>query len=446
MPRATVDAADDVRPSTPVSGPSCDCDSCKLARFDRTGKLKRTVVHTYSHQPARWKFYDVARDTTGIPYHLGVELETDNASRRVENAYAADMRLPKTFWIAKADGSVSGPEFASHPATLAWWHAHREDLDKMFLMLLHGGFRSNDGDHCGMHVNIEKTAFVDSSHLYRFLTLLHSAPGWSQRMSQRTTRSLTWARMDDMNTAARRRERSQNGNGGARYVALNMPDGPVGRGGNLSSYHASHTDTGRFEFRLPRGTLRLDRFYKNLEWTVSMIEFSRSVPVKDCRPAAYMAWLMVQPEALYGNVQAFIREKDMMSGNKATAKVPARRVRRDPRMASVRRAEEQRRREAAAQRDMERIQAEARRERERLQREGRLTDAVAQYPEFRRLSAAYTEASDASQRDPYDATLQQDFVAADNEYCDFMESINGWGVDWAEVERLYNAQHTIVTA
>ena len=62
----------------------------------------------------------------------------------------------------------------------------------------------------------------------------------------------------------------------------------------------------RFEFRLPRGTLRLDRFYKNLEWTYAMIEMTRGTTDK-ITPVKFME--KIAESRRYPNLLAFMNER-----------------------------------------------------------------------------------------------------------------------------------------
>jgi hypothetical protein len=317
---------------------NCGCEAHKLARFEDS-KLSRAVIHSYSYSPSPWRLKSVKGEEN--PYYLGVELETDNYSsinprggsvpvtRRsmVATEMAADMRRPYNHWVPKHDSSVSGPEFASHPATLKWWRKNRARVAEMMQMLLHAGYRSHENDHCGMHINISRSAFESAKHLYRFLSLIHANPRWSMRMAQRTEDSARqWAKLDARNVDERtcedlvqgpvsrqepvtdwftgqpmlnrdgtprmRTVQSGDWNGtGDRYVALNAPYSEP-----------------RFEFRLPRGTLRIDRFFKNLEWTVGMIEYTRSCKLKDATPRKFMAWAIANAKT-YPDLVAFLKER-----------------------------------------------------------------------------------------------------------------------------------------
>lgn len=296
------------------SGASCPCDACKVIRADPTHKLKASTIHQWNFAPTNWQLRDLRNDP--YKYFLGVELETDNYSvagrngygdrdvrySQVANQIAADMRRPKTFWIPKYDGSISGPEFVSHPATLTYWRSKERQVAQMFQMLVHAGFRSYDNDKCGMHVNISRTAIADRDHFYRLLTLLHVSKKWSVRMAQRTLASAdSWASFRYGETADARIEvcdrifsgfnGAATGSTGEKYLVLNAP----GR-------------EPRFEFRLPRGTLRIDRFFKNLEWTVAMIEFTRDARLMDCHPDNFSAWVEKR-RIQYPYLAAFLRER-----------------------------------------------------------------------------------------------------------------------------------------
>lgn len=290
----------------------CTCEACKLARFERS-TIRGAVVHQYSYRPRAWKMNAVANDP--FNYHLGVELETDNyrtdraTGSRIRavatNEQAAGMRMPKMLWMAKRDGSVSGPEFVSHPATLTYWQRNSAKLAEMFKMLVHSGFRSHDNDHAGMHINISKNAFEDPRHLFRFLSLIHGNAAWSLKMSQRTNASAEqWASISYLADEQRRQTEVE------RIMPENGTTLPYYQRGSSHRYQALNCPSGqsRFEFRLPRGTLRLDRFMKNLEWTVAMIEYSRTHMLADMKSLDFMRWAQAN-RAQYPNLVKFINER-----------------------------------------------------------------------------------------------------------------------------------------
>ncbi len=270
----------------------CYCEVCKLKRREPS-TIRTGVIHRYDHAPARWQMKRATNDT--FPYFMGVELETTRTSEAggIANEHAADMRRPKRHWIVKRDGSVSGPEFVSHPATLKWWQKNANELAEMFGYLIHAGYRSHNGREAGMHVNISRDAFSNPEHLLRFLNLLNQNPEWARLMSQRTQDQIdSWARFNNRGWTLDRVTR--------------MIDRPYEY--HTDKYEVLNAPVGqnRFEFRLPRGTLRVDRFLKNLEWTAGMIGFTRGSD----NPTAtkFMEWARRHPE-LYTNLNAFMGER-----------------------------------------------------------------------------------------------------------------------------------------
>ena len=279
---------------------TCSCESCKAIRFE-PNKLKESVIHCWNYKPRRWIPKSVKDDH--ISYYMGVELETVTTPEcRLWDTIAADMRRPKRFWVSKHDSSVSGPEFASHPATMTWWHAHQREFAEMFKMLIHSGYRSHEGAKAGMHVNISRTAFTSWRHYSRFLSMIYGYPLWSVVMSQRDTESVRdWCRVENMRphdweSVAYELFTPYSTYYTDKYVAVNAP-----------RYE------GRFEFRLPRGTLRLDRFFKNLEWTFGMIEFTRNLGGTESSPHEFMDWVQDTKDGYKNLIQFLNEKKDILS-------------------------------------------------------------------------------------------------------------------------------------
>ena len=275
----------------------CYCDSCK-ARRSEPHALKRGTVHGWNYSPSRFIERRIKGDA--FPYVIGVELET--VEWRVPNGYplandmAVDLRRPKNLWYAKYDGSVSGPEFVSHPATLTFWKAQEAKLSEMFSLLVHAGYRSHQGGQAGMHVNISKTAFTNDRHLHRFLTFLWGNIEWVTEVTQRTKSQLErWATpyaYSPATAAAMMGTRSRwSGSPTGKYSLVNAPSGQD-----------------RFEFRGPRGTLRIDRFYKNLEFPAALIAYCRSDEAPDLHPEVFTDWVQQRRE-VYTHFSNFLSEK-----------------------------------------------------------------------------------------------------------------------------------------
>lgn len=275
----------------------CSCDACKANRGDKHGIIA-APVRNYTFRPRRWKRLSLKDDT--FPYYFGVELETSvnpNTSDVLWQDRAVGLRRPKSLWFAKYDASVSGPEFVSHPATLSYWHDKAAELTEMFRLLVHGGYRSHNGMQAGMHVNISKDAFADAKHLHRFLTFLYVNQSWALEVSQRTAgQASEWACQREYSLQY------------AEEMLSRHTYGPVGKYSVV--YSPDYSD--RLEFRLPRGTLRLDRFYKNLEWTAALIAYTRHNDYavhNELGARNFTSWVFTFP-TIYENLVSFLTEKD----------------------------------------------------------------------------------------------------------------------------------------
>jgi len=280
----------------------CMCEPCKAKRF-HPHTMKWAVIHSYNYSPRQYRMLRSKNDT--FPYHIGVELETSRKSYEshitIDGSLAADLRRPKTMWYVKHDGSVDGPEFVSHPATLTYWHEQAPNIQKMFDLLVHAGYRSHNGGAAGMHVNIGIEAFEDEAHTHRFLVFLYTNWRWALTMSMRTedqasqwagNRPYTFSQVYDM--------RNRNGRGSHKYSVVHKPRGS------------------RWEFRLPRGTLRLDRFMKNIEWTAAMVAYTRLMDVDPddkvvsrhkMHPYQFVSWVASYPTT-YAYLLAYLQEKN----------------------------------------------------------------------------------------------------------------------------------------
>ena len=345
MPEETIGTADTA---------ACECPPCKRRKGDPSHGVHSGTIHSYSSTPRngwvpRRTAAELANGTTTAPT-FGLELETAVAERvrsrdlpgeppvmylpwdadatamaardvalaahavwsarnqahhyrerhRPEDGghlsadEAVTCAAPRGLWHPKHDGSVTGPEFASQPGTLAYWRSIRPHLAEMTRTLLHGGIRSHDGDTCGLHVNIGSDAFADGAHLERFLALVALNPRWSNRMAQRTAESAgRWCNMGDIGDASSR-------------AMLASEWGRYGRAGTSHSSAVNLSHSGRVEFRLPRGTLRLDRLYAKLEWTAAMVEYTRDAG-RPAQPSAFMHWAAETGD--YPALVAYMRER-----------------------------------------------------------------------------------------------------------------------------------------
>ena len=261
----------------PAATRACGCEACKRRKGEPT-TIAHGTIHPYTSRPSGgWRAKRNRAEDPAAPT-FGVELETHILNRpsgmyaaeaaawrasHITAAEAVSAAEPARFWHAKHDGSVTGPEFASQPATLAYWRRQRPALESMFKTLLHGGVRSHEGDTAGMHINIGTGAFESAEHLDRFLSLVITDVDWTRRMAQRSPFSFRqWCAPSEVESSHL-------------FIARSVMAFGYCRTSNTSIVNTSHR--GRIEFRAPRGTLRIDRFFAKLEWVAAMVEYTRSV-------------------------------------------------------------------------------------------------------------------------------------------------------------------------
>lgn len=273
--------------TTPAELAACRASTPCAACRKRGGEtLVAGTIHGYGSEPrGGWvprRVEATTADHTAPTF--GVELETQRlpgtGRTALTGAEAANVAAPRGHWYPTADGSVDGPEFASQPATLAYWRSIAGPVGGFMRTLIHGGLRAHDGRmSCSMHVNVGRDAFGDAEHLARFIRLATMNPRFTTRMAQRTHSQVAqWARYDVYPDMAACQRHARNF----------MHDGYSGTGHGAA---VNLESAGRVEFRSPRGTLRLDRFMAKLEWVAAMVEYTRA-DVARVSVGGFVAWVM----------------------------------------------------------------------------------------------------------------------------------------------------------
>ena len=306
--------------TTPAETAACRASASPCAACaKRSGSVVSTgTIHGYGAEPRNgWvPRYTADETAAGLrPPTFGVELETQRLTGRDRFSLTGDEAVaaasPRGHWFAQQDSSVDGPEFASQPATLAYWRSIAGPVGSFMRTLIHGGLRSHDGTlSCSMHVNIGADAFGSADHLARFLRLATGNPRWTTKLAQRTHAQVaSWASFGEYPDNA---------------SCVRLASDYV-RHGTAYTSHASAVNLGnygRIEFRVPRGTLRLDRFMAKLEWVAAMVEYTRDAASRPVA-GAFTPWVLARRDA-YPEFVAFLAE--VMPGRvlpAAPAPIPA---------------------------------------------------------------------------------------------------------------------------
>jgi len=271
-----------------VCDPCCDnyywwCNDCDryISNYDNCGCDSEdndddAVIHEYNYKPyQQWYVrqietntivktskYDIIRNTPFMGFEL--EIECDNGNRY---SLATDINNSHGSWLyCKHDGSLEqGFEIVSHPHSLAAFNLR----DWSWISKLQqAGARSWNTGTCGLHVHINKTAFKNNSHIWRFTNLVLYNRHQSTRLAGR----------NDNQWASFTKEYKQVGKilkgdlDPERYTAVNLR--------NMET----------IEVRMFRGSLHEPRIRAALEFVNANFEYTKPLTSYDVLKNDAMSW------------------------------------------------------------------------------------------------------------------------------------------------------------
>lgn len=212
------------------------CGSCSREDEDEENESSSSLIRSYGYKPTP-RFHGESSDI-----HYGVELEVNTEKLSPHAKHTMDA-LGSAHAYLKSDSSIgSGFEIVTHPHTL---QAHR-DAWKAFFDDVPAGMTSYKSGKCGMHVHIERSK-LSQMQIRRMLVFVNAPAnrGYIHAIAQRSE-----------NTYCEIKEKKLTDSFSCdRYEALNVTN--------------EHT----IELRIFRGSVRADRFFKNLEFTDAMVRF-----------------------------------------------------------------------------------------------------------------------------------------------------------------------------
>lgn len=236
------------------SGEDGNCNDCA----EEDEEQDSDHIHPYSYRPD-WK-------PLGNPNerHFGVELETvlnhgdlhDAASEVLDKLN--DSLPDEGFAFLKADSSLSGGvgsfEIVTHPATLA---VHKERWVDVLGSNAPDGLVSHDAACCGMHVHVEKKGLSvgDVGKLLHFVNAINNRP-FIAAVARRTDEG--FAKLDDRKTATAAMKVPS-----SRREAINL------------------TNNKTIEFRIFKGTLKPESFFRSLEFCDALVRFAKVSSLRD---------------------------------------------------------------------------------------------------------------------------------------------------------------------
>ncbi len=263
-----------------------------------------------------WTFYRSTKDKPETNLYFGVELETALPETSDIRNYLCDIKfitLAHDCSIETVDPHQFDAELRFHPATWLWWMKHRMKLSSLLLHLKSNGGDTGSHINCGMHVHF--SAVLDTTHLINVMHFIYTHQTEICNWSERSTNSMSqYSRFNLPNTLA---EKDKDGNIipengrcmcqqcrdnrhirlGYTYTRLDtsIRDSIAARfpRDHYNAVNITQHDT--VEVRIFAGTLDPTRFFANLEFVKSVIEFTDPKRgyehEKDCHMGSYRLWL-----------------------------------------------------------------------------------------------------------------------------------------------------------
>lgn len=217
------------------------CSDCYHQRCNNT-------IRDYNYKPAPQFFGEGNR-------YFGVELEIDEGGKDNEKAsqimFAANIEDDHIY--IKSDGSLcDGMEIVTHPMTLDY-HKSEMPWGKICEKAVQLGYRSHKTTTCGLHIHINRTTFGETREeqdeaISRVLYFVEHHWAELLKFSRRTEYSINkWAtRYGYKNSPKDILDHAKEGANG-RYACVNI------------------TNWNTIEFRMFRGTLKLNTIFTTLE-------------------------------------------------------------------------------------------------------------------------------------------------------------------------------------
>ncbi|MBQ8121949.1 MAG: amidoligase family protein [Ruminococcus sp.] len=227
-------------------------DYCSECYHDEVDKNR--IIHDYGYKPEPIFYGDSKR-------YFGVELEIDQAGKDSDNAdelHTIGNRDADCIYI-KGDGSLDdGMEIVTHPMSLEY---HKQfQWDELLKKAIYLGYRSHQTSTCGLHVHVNRNCLGDSREdqdetISKILYFVEHHWNELLKFSRRSEYAMNrWASRYGYESSARAiLDKAKKGNNG-RYAAV-----------NLMNYNT-------IEFRMFRGTLKLNTFMATLELVNAIID------------------------------------------------------------------------------------------------------------------------------------------------------------------------------
>lgn len=238
----------------------CDQDDYGYDRADSYG------VHSWDYKPEPY----MPKGNYPAEALLGIELEVGGTQASISNAVRS-VDDSESHLYMKDDGSISGVEIVTHPATLAWTRTF--PFTELLDTLRRSGNYVDDG--YGLHIHVSRNAFRrkgqrSAPHQMAWLMFMYRNAYNLQLLARRS--ESRWAkfgrpRRGELVEKAIREPYSDD-----RYVAVNC--------NNRRTY----------ELRFFKSTLSPVEFYAAVEFADASVEYTRGIKTPDILQGTALTW------------------------------------------------------------------------------------------------------------------------------------------------------------
>lgn len=274
------------------------CEYCHqlLEEMERQREYNYARINGYHERPDELTFF--GRHPLGRFY--GVELEIDRGEWREDCAKEMAEVLERRAWFNR-DGSLeeNGFEIITHPATIDY-HLQEFPWQEISDIANKYQYRSHDTKTCGLHVHVSRAGF-GTSYSEQELTIAKAIllidRLWEDFVlfSRRDLHKLEeWAKKPDCDMIPEDGEmqiirKSKRVN---RYTAVNLNNGNT------------------VEFRLFRGTLKVDTIKATLQMLELLINFCRRTPLEHLFECTFSD--VMEKSYIYEELSNYLKERELL--------------------------------------------------------------------------------------------------------------------------------------
>lgn len=243
-----------------------DCGSCDSGSDDDGYYGRDRRVHPWDYRPSQWR----PKGNYPAEALLGLELEVGGRHGDIADI-VHDFDDSENHLYMKEDGSISGVEIVTHPATLRWSQGF--DWDSLLRSLRLAGCEIDEG--YGLHVHVSRNAFRrvgqrSTPHQMTWLMFMYRNANDLQRLARRY--GSRWASFRTPMPGELKQKSTDQISRDDRYVAVNC--------NNAKTY----------ELRFFKSTLRTSEFMAALELADASVEYTRGIKTADILRSNALQW------------------------------------------------------------------------------------------------------------------------------------------------------------